>query len=53
MVLPGQGVDIFRLADLDGCFTIGIDLFERGEISTAFVDFTVSGAPFLAIDFSR
>jgi hypothetical protein len=35
MVLLVQVVDIFRLADLDGCFTIGIDRFERGEIGTA------------------
>ena len=38
MVLFDQVIEIFGLADLDGRFTIGIDLFERGEIGAAFVD---------------
>jgi hypothetical protein len=38
MVLLDQVVEIFRLADPDGRFTIGIDRFERGEIGAAFVD---------------
>ncbi|MGF6969528.1 hypothetical protein OKW43_006623 [Paraburkholderia sp. WC7.3g] len=35
MVLFDQVIEIFRLADVDGRFTIGID---RGEIGAAFVD---------------
>jgi hypothetical protein len=38
MVLLDHVVEIFALADLDGCFAISIDRFEPGEIGTAFVD---------------
>jgi hypothetical protein len=53
MVLLDQIVEIFRPADLDGRFTIGIDRFERGEIGAALSMVTVSGAPSRAIDFSN
>jgi hypothetical protein len=38
MVLLDKIVEIFRLADPDGRFTIIIDGFECGEIGAAFVD---------------
>jgi hypothetical protein len=38
MVLLDQVIEIFGLADPDGCFAIGIDGFERDEVGTAFVD---------------
>ncbi|MDQ0621912.1 hypothetical protein QFZ39_001122 [Paraburkholderia graminis] len=53
MVLPDQIVEIFRLADPDGRFAIGIDRFERGELAPLLSMVTVSGAPFQAIDFSK
>ena len=53
MVLLDQIVEIFRLADLDGRFTISIDRFERGEIGAAFVDGHCLGRPILGDRFLK
>ena len=53
MVLLDQIIEVFRLADLDGRFTIGIDRFERGEIGAAFVDGHRLGRPILGDRFLK
>jgi hypothetical protein len=53
MVLLDQIIEIFRLTDIDGRFTIRIDRFERGEIGAAFVDGHRLGRPILGDRFLK
>ncbi|MGF7000734.1 hypothetical protein P3T25_009127 [Paraburkholderia sp. GAS32] len=48
-----QVVEIFRLANLDGRFTIDVDPFELGEIGAAFVDDHRPGRTFLGDRFLK